>query len=141
MSDELKMGDVVEVNYAGSWMECIFIKQGKKNGIIGCKISDENDFKEERCFGTCWYLNWRILKEPEYIQFTYDDYEQLIGKAVKDKAGSNISIITSVNTDSVYLGPQRGGYNYYDLFIIYEFINLVTKETSPCGKLKESPDE
>ena len=80
------------------------------------------DFREE--------MQYRIKPEPEYIPFTFEDAEQLIGKTIKSKSGNSIYIITAINYE--YIGIWKNNINYDQLFDIYTFL-----DGSPCGKLKQ----
>lgn len=92
-------------------------------------------------YGTCDWLviplniqplwNWgdysyRVKKQPEYIPFTFEDAEFLIGKAVKSKATKSVYMI--IHCDKV--GTSLCG-GYQRLLDDYTFL-----DGSPCGKLK-----
>lgn len=65
-------------------------------------------------------------KQPEYVPFTFEDAEFLIGKVVIHKSGTEIRLITVCSPITVE------GICYTILFSEYTF-----PDGSPCGKLKE----
>ena len=100
------------------------------------------DGKEiEMCaYGTCDWLviplnrqplwNWgdysyRVKKQPEYIPFTFEDAEILMGKVVKHKTANHLAAITSCFNETTNMG------GYKKLLEDYTFL-----DGSPCGKLK-----
>ena len=86
-------------------------------------MSDISSFIKGKC-------KLQIKSEPEYIPFTFEDAEQLIGKTIKSKSGNSIYIITAINYE--YIGIWKNNINYDQLFDIYTFL-----DGSPCGKLKQ----
>lgn len=70
--------------------------------------------------------DYRIKQEPEYVPFTFEDAEFLIGKPVKHKKDSWVEIITYCNKN------ETSSCMYEDLLRDYTFL-----DGSPCGKLKE----
>ena len=133
MSD-LKMGDIIEVG-SDFKNKRKFIKHGKKGSAICVDIDSEDEFEHGKSFETFRWPTWRIPKEPEYISFTYDDYRLLIGKAIKDKRKKGVLQITNIGKE--YINSGHGNISFLELLDDYEFINLETKETFPCGKLKD----
>lgn len=91
--------------------------------------------------GLCWVLdptpswNWYSFdyrvkeepKQPEYIPFTFEDAEHLIGKSVKHKKDSWVEVITYCNKN------ETSSCMYEDLLRDYTFL-----DGSPCGKLKQT---
>lgn len=78
-----------------------------------------------------WNINteYRIAPIPEYIPFDYSDAEQLIGKAIKNKDSSFITLITGVSERGVlFYDSLNRGFEY--IFKEYTFL-----DGSPCGKL------
>ena len=65
-------------------------------------------------------------KQPEYIPFTFEDAEFLIGKPVKHKKDSWVEVITYCNEN------ETSSCMYEDLLRDYTFL-----DGSPCGKLKQ----
>ena len=65
-------------------------------------------------------------KEPEYVPFTFEDAEHLIGKPVKHKKDSWVEVITYCNEN------ETSSCMYEDLLRDYTFL-----DGSPCGKLKQ----
>lgn len=135
--NDLKMGDIVEVDNLGDWKKGIFVAPGKDNGVIIIDILFEDKYKNGNYFNTCWCRTWRIPQKPEYIPFTFEDAEMLINKVVKYKDDSNPRIckINSVTDISILLGIKV--VDFESLLDEYEFFDLNTKKTSPCGKLKQ----
>lgn len=73
-----------------------------------------------------WYRNdYRVKPEPEYIPFTFEDAEFLIGKAVKHKKEDYLIVIAWCTNEATSLA------NYKKLLDDYIFL-----DGSPCGKLK-----
>lgn len=66
-------------------------------------------------------------KQPEYIPFSFEDAEFLIGKTIIHNSGQEIRIITNCN----YITVE--GICYTVLLKEYTFL-----DGSPCGKLKHS---
>lgn len=87
------------------------------------------DSKYYDCKNPGW--NWdnydyRVKKEPEYVPFTFEDAEFLIGKVVKHKKDKWVEMLTWCSPDEVLNIP------YEILLDNYTFI-----DGSPCGKLKQ----
>ena len=70
--------------------------------------------------------DYRVKQAPEYVPFTFEDAEQLIGKVVKSKDENWIEMITWCDNDEASSIP------YSTLLYGYTFI-----DGSPCGKLKQ----
>ena len=68
--------------------------------------------------------DYRVKETPEYVPFTFDDAEFLIGKVVKHKKDNWVELITYCNQNETPIGP------YEHLLDNYTFI-----DGSPCGKL------
>lgn len=74
-----------------------------------------------------WYkTDYRVKTEPEYIPFTFEDAEFLIGKALKHKKENYLAVITRCFNKNTDIG------DYEELLDEYTFI-----DGSPCGKLKK----
>lgn len=74
--------------------------------------------------------DYRIKEEPEkpeYIPFSFEDAEQLIGKVVKSKDENWIEMITWCGNGEASSIP------YSTLLYDYTFL-----DGSPCGKLKQT---
>ena len=77
----------------------------------------------------CWNLvdyNYRVKEAPEYIPFTFEDAEFLIGKIVSSKKKQYKVMIFECNKKSVQ------HYTYEELLNNWTFL-----DGSPCGKLKQ----
>ena len=88
-----------------------------------------NDSKYYDCTKPGW--NWdsydyRIKPATEYVPFTFEDAEFLIGKPVKHKKDSWVEVITYCNEN------ETSSCMYEDLLRDYTFL-----DGSPCGKLKQ----
>lgn len=74
-------------------------------------------------WATCDY---RINPEHEYVPFTFEDAEFLIGKIVKHKTASEVFMLVRIGFDNVV------GISYKGFLENYVFL-----DGSPCGKLKQ----
>lgn len=111
--------------------EMIEVMQAFENGAeIEAKPIVVGDWEEETEPEWDWVsFDYRIKKqpkEPEYIPFSFEDAEQLIGKVVKSKDENWIEMITWCDND------EASSISYSNLLYGYTFI-----EGSPCGKLKQ----
>lgn len=73
--------------------------------------------------------DYRIKEEPEkteYIPFSFEDAEQLVGKVVKSKDENWIELLTFFGED------YTSNITYEALLKDYTFL-----DGSPCGKLKQ----
>lgn len=68
--------------------------------------------------------------QDEYVPYDFSDAENLIGKVIKHKQTSSLSLITNVNTK--WITSSRSGITYLQLLDNYEF-----PDGSICGKLKK----
>ena len=74
-----------------------------------------------------WNTNdYRVKESPEYIPFTFEDAEFLIGKAVKSRDEKWIEILTWASENGT------SDITYETLLDEYTFL-----DGSPCGKLKQ----
>ena len=71
--------------------------------------------------------NWKE-DAPEYIPYTFEDAELFIGKVIKNKKGTAVSMITGLNTKFINIYNSDIGFNY--LLDNYTFL-----DGTPCGKL------
>ena len=71
-------------------------------------------------------VDYRVKETPEYVPFTFDDAEFLIGKVVKHKKDKWVELITYCSENETAICP------YEHLLDNYTFI-----DGSPCGKLKQ----
>ena len=69
---------------------------------------------------------YRVKETQEYVPFTFDDAEFLIGKVVKHKIDNWVELITFCNENETAICP------YEHLLDNYTFL-----DGSPCGKLKQ----
>lgn len=88
------------------------------------------------CIGDCLVkgcCKLRIKPEPEYIPFTFEDAEQLIGKVIRPKNELHklILLISMINFSGVFLEDEIT-ITYTSLLSDYTFL-----DGSPCGKLKQ----
>ena len=96
--------------------------------VDGKEIEYESYSKWEKVTEPAW--NWggndyRVKPEPEYIPFTFEDAEFLMGKVVKHKHKHmmlNISTVTDTHVD---------GYSFVRFLDDFTFL-----DGSPCGKPK-----
>ena len=118
--------------------ECIKVMQGYVDGLeieVKDNIGDRGWMKaHEPCFN--WNESkYRIKKEPEYVPFTSDDAEVLIGKDIKITDNNTgfwcINKIVAVSNDCVFIGNSIIGISYDKLLEKYTFL-----DGTPCGKLK-----
>lgn len=65
-------------------------------------------------------------KQPEYIPFSFEDAEQLVGKVIKSKDENWIELLTFFDED------YTSNITYEALLRDYTFL-----DGSPCGKLKQ----
>ena len=73
-----------------------------------------------------WYTtDYRVKPEPEYIPFTFEDAEFLIGKVVKHKTDNHLVVVTWCSNETTSVA------SYKRLLCDYTFL-----DGSPCGKLK-----
>lgn len=106
-------------------------KEGKQIQYF-CEFTN----KWEDVNNPCWDFNSIIYQikpespQPKYIPFTYEDAEQLIGKAVKDSKGL-ISLITDLDDDIIWMSERPN--TLKNLFKDYTFF----PSGEPCGKLVE----
>lgn len=70
--------------------------------------------------------DYRIKQEPEYVPFTFEDAEHLIGKVIKSKDENWIELLTFFGED------YTSNITYEALLRDYTFL-----DGSPCGKLKQ----
>ena len=74
-----------------------------------------------------WFENeYRVKPTPEYIPFTFEDAEFLIGKVVKSKDENWVETISWCGDIATSVS------NYETLLSDYTFL-----DGSPCGKLKQ----
>ena len=76
----------------------------------------------------CWNwvdYNYRVKEAPEYIPFTFEDWEIMVDKIAKHKTKPIIEKLKSFYDDSA------NGIYYNDLLEEFTFL-----DGSPCGKLK-----
>ncbi len=71
--------------------------------------------------------NYRVKPEPEYIPFTFEDANDLMGKVIKKMDGTQVQKIVQLNRDYVFAGVGQMNYSY--LFDHYTFL-----DGTPCGK-------
>ena len=89
-------------------------------------------------------VNYRIKKEPEYVPFTFEDAEMLIGKNIKSIEESDdflfdtnwckfshVGKIIGVLKNNVSIGGCITDVGYDELLEKYTFL-----DGTPCGKLK-----
>jgi hypothetical protein len=128
---EFKMGELIEVSDDNdeAYKERIFIKKGYEFGVICVARHYEDNFKKDKEFDTWWWRYARKIKQPEYVPFTFDDYEQLIGKAVRQLILNYVNLIVKIREGAILIGDTY--YNYEELLNKFEFL-----DGSPCGKLK-----
>jgi hypothetical protein len=131
---ELELGDMVEVLF-NDWQPRIFIKYGKNDGVICVCFEDEEKFFKEEHFETSFWGkdHWRMPEEKEYVPFTREDVEQLMGRLIKPKnrMERDVFLITEMDEDEVYVSKRY--ISYETLLHLYEFY-----DGTPCGKLKKS---
>lgn len=73
-----------------------------------------------------WHqFDYRVKKAPEYVPFTFEDADFLIGKSVRHKTNNWVELITYCDKADTSICT------YKDLLRDYTFI-----DGSPCGKLK-----
>ena len=70
--------------------------------------------------------DYRVKPEPEYIPFTFEDAEFLLGKVVKNKKENFLTVITWCFNEAVNMG------DFKQLLCDYTFL-----DGSPCGKIKK----
>lgn len=77
----------------------------------------------------CDYWIKQEKQEPEYIPFTFEDAEFLIGKAVKSQSKQPFGIITAID---------NGGVEISNTFYIFNVLlnDYTFLDGSPCGKVK-----
>lgn len=68
--------------------------------------------------------DYRVKPEPKYVPFTYEDANELIGKAVKHKSLNYVELIKFISDTHV------GDISFVELFQYYTFL-----DGTPCGKL------
>ena len=74
-----------------------------------------------------WNTNdYRVKESPEYIPFTFEDAEFLIGKVVKSKDEDWIEMLIFFDKD------YASNITYEALLMDFTFL-----DGSPCGKLKQ----
>lgn len=129
MSDDLKIGDIIEVNFLGDeWIERIFVKYAMDGGVCYVEGDDENSFKTGGSFKVHAHFKWRKKQEPKYIPFTYDDWRELIGKAVIIHCGLSVCMIDNVSSNDVQILSYK--YTYDELLRLFTFADT----GKPCGK-------
>ena len=70
--------------------------------------------------------DYRIKTEPEYVPFTFEDADFLIGKTVRCKLQDYVALIISVTKDGTSVDDFKP--------LLDDFTFL---DGSPCGKLKQ----
>ena len=70
--------------------------------------------------------DYRVKKATEYVPFTFEDAEHLIGKVIKSKDENWIELLTFFGED------YTSNITYEALLRDYTFL-----DGSPCGKLKQ----
>jgi len=111
--------------------EMIEVMQAFENGAeIEAKPIVVGDWKEETEPEWDWVsFDYRIKKqpkEPEYIPFSFEDAEQLVGKIIKSKDENWIELLTFFDEDCT------SNITYEALLKDYTFL-----DGSLCGKLKQ----
>ena len=130
------------------------MEKGKSMKTIEEKIAVMQAFKEGKeiefapnsidkiwvsCKGPDWDWDWSMYdyrikeepKKPEYIPFSFEDAEFLIGKAIKSKTIDVVLLIQVVYPKTVMM-HGFDTISYYLLLLNWEFL-----DGSPCGKLKQ----
>lgn len=102
---KLQEGKIIQVNTPLGWRDC----------DESCKYDLDPSY-------------YRIKPEFEYIPFSLENSEELIGRVVKCKHNTNIYLIVSVFENGVVLGNGERA-NYRNL---YE--NFIFLDESVCGK-------
>lgn len=97
--------------------------------VDGKEIELFNSKTWEHIIDPAW--NWRnndyrVKETPEYVPFTFEDAEFLIGKVVKHKKDKWVELITYCNENETAICP------YEHLLDNYTFL-----DGTPCGKLKQ----
>ena len=74
-----------------------------------------------------WHqFDYRVKQAPEYVPFTFEDAEFLIGKTVRCKSQDYVALIISVTKDGTSVDDFKP--------LLDDFTFL---DGSPCGKLKQ----
>jgi hypothetical protein len=128
---EFKIGELIEVGRENKevWEKRYFIMNSLNNEFVCVADYDEERFKNGQNFNTYVWKYARKIKQPEYVPFTFDDYEQLIGKAVRQLILNYVNLIVKIREGAILIGDTY--YNYEELLNKFEFL-----DGSPCGKLK-----
>ena len=111
------------------------LERAKKAAEIGQAILEGKEV--EYLCGDEWFraenpllyfstYTYRLKPKQEYIPFTFEDAEYLIGKAIKNKTNAHVEIID-------YISPTNVKDFTFDSLLEY-FIFL---DGTPCGKLKQ----
>lgn len=100
--------------------------QSRKIGSNGTWFYEDKDFVFDFI-----KFEYRVAPEPKYIPFDFSDAEFLIGKIVKSKDGSVVSMIVGVgNASGVCVGDVD--YDFNELLDTYTFL-----DGTPCGKISD----
>jgi hypothetical protein len=126
-----------KINYNGVEITPIFKemwvwddnKSEKEKDFINTSISEfESPYRGV-------YKGWKHaeeIKEPEYVPYSYNDANELLGMKVKSKVRNDYTVITTVYEEKVIFGNNA-------ISSFFELLNLYVKypDGTPCGKLKE----
>jgi hypothetical protein len=128
--NDLKIGDIVEINFLGDrWEERIFVKYAMDGSVCYIEGNDENSFKTGGSFRVNVHYKWRKKQEPKYIPFTYSDRKELRGKYVRRKGFLNEFFFTQISQGGVVINEP--GFKDWDI-LLNDFIFADTGK--PCGK-------
>jgi hypothetical protein len=75
--------------------------------------------------------DYRIKPQPNMIPFDFSDAEMLIGRAVRNKDGKIVSVITDLTKSTVWMSNDCKTYD--ELLSDFTFLN-----GTPCGKEVQS---
>ena len=119
--------------------EMIAVMQAFENGAeiecaLNCYVNKKWDDTKNPKWD--WYENdYRIKPILEYVPFTFEDAEFLIGKAIKKDGGHVYSILGVKDSGVTVIHPiyKIVSYTWEDLILSFKFF----PSGSPCGKLKQ----
>jgi hypothetical protein len=60
-----KIGDIVEINMAGEWIERTYVMDGRDSGVLVVKLGDKQKYLNGEPFSTVWYSfdEWRAPRK------------------------------------------------------------------------------
>lgn len=121
--------------------EMIAVMQAYEDGKeIQLRLLTDSKYYDCKNPGWNWdnydYREKEELKKPEYVPFTFEDADFLIGKAIKSKDGGPVYSILGVQDSGVIvIHPTYKivSYTWEDLIRGFKFF----PDNTPCGKLKQ----